>query len=490
MSYMKLKNLFSGKAQILASLGVLCCALTVSQTCFAQGDGYEILRETSKAFAYLAKNTTPAVVFIETNANSKEATKGWDFSDSPLDFFSDDFFKRFFGISPKDAPSRPKKEHVYGSGFIISKDGLIITNNHVVADAEKVIVTLQGDRKVTAKVIGTDPKTDVAVIKIEGNNFPFLSLGDSSALEVGEWVMAIGNPFGLEASVTVGVVSAKGRNQLHLTDFDDFIQTDAAINPGNSGGPLLNMNGKVVGMNTAIVSPGGGGYIGIGFAVPSNLIVPVVDQLIHTGKVIRGFLGVSLQPVDSDIATSFGLDRPEGALIAEVIDKSPADNAGLKSGDVILKYNGVAVLNITQFRNSVSLMSPGAKLNLLVYRDGKIVNINAVVGTQADKEGKVKDKDMGHPSEPLGLVVNELSNEFAQRFGYTNDQGVIVTKVTPGSLADQAGIKPGALIMEIDRKKISSVSEFENAVNQATKEKRILLLLKQNGATRYIALSF
>jgi serine protease Do len=449
-------------------------------------DGLEILRETSKAFASLAKNATPAVVFIETSSTSKKsaATKK-DFSDAPFDFFNDDFFNRFFGSPFSEGTPKPKKSRVYGTGFIVSKDGYILTNHHVVEDAEEVTVIMQGEQKHTAKVIGVDPKTDVAVIKIDGENFPFITLGDSTSLEVGEWVMAIGNPFGLEASVTVGVVSAKGRNQLHLTDFDDFIQTDAAINPGNSGGPLLNMDGQVIGMNTAIVSPGGGGYIGIGFAVPSSLITPVMKQLISTGKVTRGFLGISMQAVDSDLASSFGLEKPEGALIADIIKGSPAESAGLKSGDVILKYDGQPVKNIGQFRNDVALLKPGVKLNLVIYRDGKQLDRVVVVGTQSETS-----EEAAAVSDQLGIVVDKLTPELAQKYDYAPDEGVIVTKVSSGSLAEKAGIKPGTLIIAVDRKKIGSVDDFKQAVESAMASKRILLLLKQGGTTRYLSLKF
>jgi serine protease Do len=486
----KSKFVFSCKRTFASPIYALICIsfLFLASPCTAvQPDGLGILRETSKAFASLAKKTTPAVVFIETSLDSSKSTKEkTPFGESPLEFFNDDFFNHFFG-SPFTEKPKAKKERAFGSGFIVSEDGYILTNNHLVKNAEVVTVTMQGERKFPAKIVGVDPKTDIAVIKIDMKNLPYVALGDSSSLEVGEWVMAIGNPFGLEASVTVGVVSAKGRSQLHLTDFEDFIQTDAAINPGNSGGPLLNMDGQVIGMNTAIVSPNGGGYIGIGFAVPSNMIMPIMNQLIKTGKVTRGFLGVALQQVDSDLASSFGLSTPDGALISEITKGSPAETAGLKSGDVILKYNNLPVANISQFRNSVSLMSPGTNLSLSVYRDGKMILIPIQVGTQSEKLEKQKQTI---PSEQLGLVVEELTNELAKRYGSESDRGIIVTKVLSGSLGEQAGIKPGAQIIAIDRNKITSIDDFNKGVAKAMESKRILLLVKQGGATRYVALKF
>lgn len=485
---MKSAFIFSCRRIVASSfiaIGCMASVCTPSSCYAAQQDGLEILRETSKAFASLAKKTTPAVVYIETSLSpSKE---GGNLLENPLDFFNDDFFNRFFGGSVPENKPKAKKEHAFGSGFIVSADGYVLTNHHLVKDAESVTVTLQGDRKLPAKIIGVDPKTDIAVIKVDAKDLPYAVLGDSSSLEVGEWVMAIGNPFGLEASVTVGVVSAKDRSQLHLTDFEDFIQTDAAINPGNSGGPLLNMDGKVIGMNTAIVSPGGGGYVGIGFAVPSNMIKPIMGQLIKTGKVTRGFLGIALQQIDGDLASSFGLSKPEGALISDITKGSPAESAGLKSGDVILKYNDSPVVNISQFRNKVSLMSPGTNLQLSVYRDGKMILIPVQVGMQSDKPEKVKQ---AIPAEHLGLTVQDVTPELAKRYGYESDQGVIVTKVQPGSLGDQSGIKPGALIIAIDRKKVASTDDFEQGVLAAIKSKRILLLVKQGAATRYIALKF
>lgn len=442
-----------------------------------------LLKETSKGIGQIAKKSTPAVVFIESEIPFEFARGKGD----PLDLFRDDFFNRFFGFSAPDLPGRKNRSEVAkGSGFFVSVDGYILTNNHVVEKASKVTVTLSGGKKIEAKIVGRDPKSDVAVIKVEGSGYSFLELGDSDAIDVGEWVIAIGNPFGLDASVTMGIVSAKGRNQLHITDFEDFIQTDAAINPGNSGGPLLDVEGKVIGINTAIVS-GSGGCMGVGFAVPSNMAKNVMDQLIAKGEVTRGFLGITMQPIDEDLAASFNLSKAEGALAAEISKGSPAELAGLKQGDIIIAYNNTPVKNISSFRNAVSQMAPGTAIKLTVNRDGKEIVLNATIGSYPEAEEQVLSSNT---SSKLGFEVEALTPEVASRFGYSDEKGVVVVKVEPGSLADNAGIKPGALIVAINRKNITSVGEFDKAINEAASNKRVLLLVKQGPYVRFVSLKF
>jgi serine protease Do len=441
-----------------------------------------LLKETSKGISMIAKKSIPAVVFIESEI-PYDISRGDGIN--PFDFFKDDFFNKFFGMpSPEINPKKNKKEVAKGSGFLISKDGYIITNNHVVDGASKVTVTLNGGKKIEAKIIGQDPKSDVAVIKIDGKNYPFLELGDSDDIEIGEWVIAIGNPFGLDASVTVGVVSAKGRNQLHITDFEDFIQTDAAINPGNSGGPLIDVDGRVIGINTAIVS-GSGGYMGVGFAVPSYMVKSIVKQLIENGEVIRGYLGVTMQQVDEDLAASFNLNSLDGALAAEVAKDSPAEKAGLKQGDIILKYNNIEIKNLSAFRNAVSQMAPGSMIELYVNRDGKEIILKAQVGNYpAENKVSLKEEKVSQ----LGLEVENLTPELASRLGFSQEYGVVVTRVYSDSVAEKAGIKPGALIVAIDKKNVSNVSEYEKAIKEALPNKRILLLIKQGPYVRFISL--
>jgi serine protease Do len=378
----------------------------------------------SKSFTAVAKKSIPAVVFIKTQSTSNEQDEYGPYQ-NPFDQFGDDFFQRFFGMPPKGQPRSPQISQ--GSGFFVSPDGYIMTNAHVVKGADKISVVLDDEREMDATLIGSDPHTDIAIIKIEGKGFPYLELGNSDKMEIGEWVVAIGSPFQLEASLTVGVVSAKGRQNLRITDLEDFIQTDAAINPGNSGGPLLNLDSEVIGINTAIVSRSGG-YMGIGFAIPSNMAKNIMNQIMDKGIVTRGFLGVSLQPVDKDIADAFNLEKPEGALVSEVVKNSPADQAGLKQGDIILEYNNIPVKSLGSFRNDISLMSPGTKLDLKVNRKGQILMIPVTLGSASDNLAS-----SGGVVQKLGIEVDNLSPELRNQLGYsTGEEGVVITKVKPG----------------------------------------------------------
>ncbi|MDR3624693.1 MAG: Do family serine endopeptidase [Chlamydiales bacterium] len=462
-----------------------CLSFVTPSLCIAESlPPINYLKETSKAISKIAKQSVSAVVFIESEMPSSSKGRG----EGEIDLFRDDFFNKFFGMpSPHMRPKKSSPDIVRGSGFLVSKDGYILTNNHVVEDAEKISVTLYGGKKVEAKLIGNDPKSDLAVIRIEGDSYPFLTLGDSDQVDIGEIVMAIGNPFGLDATVTLGVVSAKGRNDLHLTDFEDFIQTDAAINPGNSGGPLIDADGNVIGINTAIVSgSSNGGSMGIGFAVPSSMAQRIMDQLIKTGEVVRGYLGVSMQPVDENLAASFKLAKPQGALAAEVVKDSPAEKAGLKQGDIIVAFNDNPVDNISAFRNSVSMMAPGTKLKLKIIRDGKEEFITITIGSYPEAE-KLASKEI---TSKLGFSVEELTSDLSSRLGYTAEKGVVVTKVIPGSLAELAGIKAGSLIISVDRKEVASVGEFEKAMKESYPNHRVLLLVKQGPYVRFVSLKF
>ena len=350
------------------------------------------------------------------------------------------------------------------------------------ANSSKVNVTLNSGKKVVATIVGNDPKTDLAVIKIDEKNLSYLKFGNSDTLEVGDWTSAIGNPFGLQASVTVGVVSAKGRNQLNINDFEDFIQSDAAINPGNSGGPLLNIDGDVIGINTAIVS-GTGGYMGIGFAIPSKMASNVVNQLIKNGSVTRGFLGVTMQPIDEELASFYKLDKPQGALITDIVKGSPADIAGIKVEDIIVAYNNTPVENLSSFRNAVSMMTPGAPLNLKINRDGKILNIKVKVTTApGEVAGPV------NLSEKLGYQVQSLTPEIAQQLGYVTEKGVVISRVQPETPADEAALRPGNLIVAVNRKKVTTVEEYNQEIENTTKDGRVLLMVRQGEAVRFIAL--
>ncbi len=441
--------------------------------------------QTSKAFSTVAKQAMPAVVFIKVQSAGSEMDEyGNPYGQqNPFDYYGDDFFNRFFGMPYRGQPQKPAPQLSQGSGFFVSADGYVMTNAHVIKGADKISVVMNDGRELDATLVGADPHTDVAVVKVEGKDFPFLNLGDSEEMDIGEWVVAIGSPFQLEASLTVGVISAKGRQNLRITDLEDFIQTDAAINPGNSGGPLLNLQSEVIGINTAIVSRSGG-YMGIGFAIPSNMAKQIKDQIIDKGSVTRGFLGVSLQPVDKDIADAFNLSKAEGALVSEVVKDSPADKAGLKQGDIILEYNKTTVKTLQSFRNEISLMGPGTALNLKVNRKGQLVSVPVTLGTAADTLATA-----GGIVQKLGMEVDALTPELAKQLGYVKgEEGVVIVKIKPGSPAAQAGMRPGFLIQAVNHKKVTTVDEFNAAMNSLETKNRVLMLVRQGNMTRFYSI--
>ncbi|WP_456432141.1 DegQ family serine endoprotease [Thermosulfuriphilus sp.] len=449
----------------------------------AQSRDIQVLQQISRAFAAVVHKAAPAVVFVQVERIVEQrgpafGPEPFPFED-PFHFFGPDFFERFFG----QRFPRKFRQMGAGSGFIVSPDGYILTNNHVVGKADKITVKLADGRQFRAKVVGTDPQSDIAVIKIDADNLPILPLGDSDKIEVGEWVLAIGNPFGLTQTVTVGIVSAKGRSGIGITDYEDFIQTDAAINPGNSGGPLVNLKGEAIGINTAIFSRSGG-YMGIGFAIPANMARIIMDQLIKTGKVTRGWLGIVIQDLNEDLARSFGLKEPEGALVTEVAKESPAAKAGLKSGDVIVSFNGRKVKNVAELRNQVALTSPGTKATITVIRDGRLRKLRVVIGEQPKRFGFPTRNEL---LEKLGFSVRNLTPDLAKELGYKPGQGVVVDEVLPGSPAALAGIRPGHLIEEVNRKKVHNLKEFLEALS-AGRSNQILLLVRDHGYSRYVLL--
>jgi serine protease Do len=447
----------------------------------------DTLRQMGKAFAKISEKVSPAVVGIKASQTITQQMLDWPFSDP----FDDDFFERFFGRpSPRQRQRSPQtrkfQQLAQGTGFIVSSDGYILTANHLVGDAEKVMVKEGNNQEVEAKVIGTDPASDVAVIKIEGKNLPFLELADSDKLEVGEWVLAIGNPFGLSHSVTAGIVSAKGRSGFRLAEYEDYIQTDAAINPGNSGGPLLNLDGKVVGINTAIVTGhlAYRGNIGIGFAIPINMAKSIYKQLIETGKVVRGFLGVGIQDLT---APFFGLKQDtKGVLVPEVNKDSAAEKAGLKPGDVIIELNGKPVETAKELQSRVAALKPDTDVELTVLRDGKREILTAKLGERPAKEQVAKGGS--ETLEKLGLVVQNLTSDLAEQYGYEGLTGVIVTQVESGSIAELAGITPGALILEVNKKPVENIKSFKQAIEDAAKEDAVLLRVKQGQAVAFVVL--
>lgn len=461
--------------------------------------GIENLRQTGKAFAAVARTVSPSVVFIEVEATLDERQSQGFGPFGPGAPFDEDFFRRFFGQPGPgnpggQAPPRERRAQGQGSGFVFaSKDGLledktyILTNSHVVQDAEKITVKFKDGRTFEAQVTGTDPKSDVAVIELDEGGLPALKLADSAKLEVGEWVVALGNPFGLSHTLTAGVVSATGRTALGINDYEDFIQTDAAINPGNSGGPLVNLDGEVVGINTAIFSRSGG-YMGVGFAIPSNLARGIADQLIESGEVTRGYIGIVIQDLTPDLAESFDIESAKGIVVAQVSDGSPADAAGLEQGDVILTMNGEAVKTVGTFRNRVAATPPGTKVKLTVLRNGKQKTLTLEIGRLTD-EAVAAIGGTGSAVE-LGLTVQTITPELAQQLEAEPGKGVAVTNVKPGSIAARAGIRPGAVILQVDRKAVDSAEAFEKAVRASQDDKKVLLLVSRGGMASFLVLSW
>ena len=374
-----------------------------------------------------------------------------------------------------------------GSGVIVSPDGYIITNHHVIDGARELTVTLPDKREFKGKVIGTDPKTDLALIKVDAQGLPSVPWGDSAKLQVGEYVLAVGNPFGLNSTVTLGIVSALGRGRMGITQYEDFIQTDAAINPGNSGGALVNARGELIGINTAIFSRTGG-YQGVGFAVPASMAQPVYDSLVKTGKVVRGYLGVGIQEVTQDLAKLFGLKQTQGALVSDVNEGSPAEQAGIKQGDIIIGYQGSLVQDAVALQRAVTRTPVGTKATAKVVRNGHEMDLTVTIGEQPDST-KIARADQGSSEHPLaGVAVQELDRQTAHELGLTKKtQGVVVMDVEPDSLASQAGLMPGDVIREINKQPVKSVKDYEKIMSSLKKDQQALLLINRQGASLFLS---
>ena len=425
---------------------------------------------TTGSFAKLAEAVKPAVINVSSQSKAGGRTQ-------LEEHFGEEFYKRFFGNAPERMPRRG-----LGSGVIIDPSGIALTNAHVVDGATSIEVVTVDGAKHKAKVVGLDKKTDLAVLQLEGNAkpFPFVALGNSDEAQVGDWVIAVGSPFGLQATVTSGIISAKAR-QIGAGPYDEFIQTDAAINPGNSGGPLLNMRGEVVGINTAIVRGGSG----IGFAIPSNLAKRVASELRTSGKVTRGWLGVSLQPLTSDLATSFGVKDAKGALVSDVSADSPAARAGMKSGDVVLEFNGKKVEDPSALARAVGVAKPGETAKLTVWRDRQQQTIEIKLG-ELPGERAVASAD-GAGKSGLGLTVQPVTPEVARQLDLKNPSGVVVTRVEPSGPAAEAGLQRGDVIVEVDRKPVKSLEDFEKLTQSANKQ--LLMRVQREGSVMYIALA-
>ncbi len=476
--------------QLSITATVLLCffLLTTAPAPAETDDDIALLSSSAKAFSSVVKKAGPAVVYVSV----EKAANSFAHQGQP-EMFNDPFFQRFFGKQfqqPKQ-PQSPFKQHGAGSGFIISENGLILTNNHVVEGADSIRIRLADKREFPASVIGTDPQSDVALIKIDGTGLPTLPMGDSDKLEVGEWVIAIGSPFELSQTVTVGVVSAKGRSRMGINDYENFIQTDAAINPGNSGGPLLNIYGEVIGINTALFSRSGG-YMGIGFAIPINMARSIENQLRTTGTVIRGWLGVMIQDVDRDLAQSFGLDKAEGILVSQVSANSPAQKAGLKEGDIILSMNNGKLTDVTDLRNRIAMIVPDNSVTFDIIRDGQRKTIKVVIGEQPSDFSEVtrlhQKKNNPATLGRMGLSLQELTRQLAEQFGYEKGQGVIITRVEPNSPADKVGLQAGQLIEEVDKVRVRTIAELKKAIKKARNPKQILLRVRAGDFSKYLVI--
>jgi serine protease Do len=430
------------------------------------------------SFAELAKKVGPAVVNISTVKRVK-GVEGMGQFKQPFgreDPF-EEFFKKFFG----DQMPREFKQRSMGSGFFIDPDGDIITNNHVVASADKIEVRLSDNKTYEAEIVGRDPKTDLALIRVKGKgSFPYLELGDSDSINVGDWVVAVGNPFGLENTVTAGIISAKQRN-IGAGPYDDFLQTDASINPGNSGGPLLNLEGEVIGINTAIVATGQG----IGFAIPANLAKNIVSQLKNKGKVVRGWLGVMIQKITPELMKSFSLKEERGALVADLTPNGPADKAGIKRGDVIIEFNGKQMGEWAELPQIVASTEVGKAVPVKVIREGKEKTVQVTIG-ELEEEGTPSESQETPKEDRLGMTVEELSPELADRMDLKGEQGIVIASVDAGGPAAEAGLRSGDLIKEIQREPVTTVETYRRLVRNLGTSGNVLFLIKRGGNTFYV----
>ncbi|MGH7909133.1 MAG: DegQ family serine endoprotease, partial [Thermodesulfobacteriota bacterium] len=425
------------------------------------------------------KRLKPSVVNISATSVMGKGTSPSPFRGGQQDPF-EEFFKRFFG----DLPQREFRQRGLGSGFVLTEDGYIVTNNHVVEKATDIDVILEDGEKYDAKVIGKDPKTDVALLKINPKHkLPAVSLGDSDKLEIGDWVIAVGNPFGLGHTVTVGIVSAKGRS-LGLGAYDDFIQTDAAINPGNSGGPLFNLQGQVVGVNTAIIAGGQG----IGFAIPIDLAKNIINQLKDTGKVVRGWLGVLVQQITPEIAEGLKLPEPKGALVSDVTPGGPAAKAGIQRQDIITQFNGQAINEMQELPKLVAATPPGKEVQLTYLRNGKEKNARLKVAEQPEEIAKSGTPGGEEVEQNLGLVVQEVNPQIQRRLRIEDSEGVIITNVDSGGPAQEAGLRVGDLILEINKKQIRNLDDYRKVIDSIKNGETALLLVKRGKNTIYSAL--
>lgn len=443
-------------------------------------ESVDFLTKTGRAMAEVAEAVLPSVVNISTIKTEKIADRSFN------PYYDDPLFRRFFGdrFRGQQAP-RERKSRSLGSGVIVSSEGYILTNTHVVKNADKIKVVLADKREFVGKIIGNDQKTELSVIKIDAENLSPIDVGNSDDLRVGELVFAIGNPFGLRQTITMGIVSAVGRANVGIAEYEDFIQTDVAINPGNSGGALVNVRGELVGINTAIFSTTGGSQ-GIGFSIPSNMAKVVMSSLIETGKVIRGWLGVSVQPITPELARQFQLEKDFGTLVAEVIEGSPAEEAGLMRGDVIVEFNGRQVDEPYHLRNIVAGTLPGETIEMKVIRDGDVETLMVTIG---ELPSESQETPTVHKSALMGVSVQNLSPEIYRQLNLPEKiRGVVITDIESGSPAETS-LVPGDVILEINRNAIKDVDTYEEIVSKLKPEQDLLLLVYRRGSTIFITIN-
>ncbi len=479
------------------AISVLCATTTTAQTADQPSLTPEITapaRALGAAYAAVAKQISPAVVSVSSEKMVKQRRQELPFP------FGDEFLRHFFGnqFGLQDQQRKPRvPEHGLGSGIIIDKQGHVLTNYHVVRNVDVLKIIMADRRSFDAKVVGTDPKTDIAIIQLKGPvpaDWPLAALGDSDALSVGDLVLAVGAPFGLTQTVTSGIISATGRANVGIADFEDFLQTDAAINPGNSGGPLVNMRGEVIGVNTAIATSVGQ-YSGVGFSIPSKMVKRIMPVLLKGGTVKRGMLGIGVQDLTPELARQFQVPipqtggEPKGALVTQVSPNSPAEKAGLKTGDIVVRYQGKPVDGSQQLRNLTADTAPGSQVDVTVLRGGKEQTFKPTVGQLSAP--RAEPKQGAHPRgsvSGLGLLVEPLTPDVARQLGYQGQTGVLVAGVEDGGLAAEAGIREGDLITEVNRQKVTGVNDLEQALAKADLKTGVLLLIRHGDASLYVVL--
>jgi serine protease Do len=441
-------------------------------------------------FAPMVKGVLPDVVNISTSKVIRGSDQSSDQQDDLPPFFQQFFGQQFPGMNPGDRAPRPRdrRENSLGSGVIVSPEGYILTNNHVIDGATEVRVTLADKRQLPAKVVGTDPKTDIAVLKVEGSNFPAITIGDSSKVEIGDYALAIGDPFGVGQTVTMGIISALNRGNLGIEDYEDFIQTDAPINPGNSGGALVNDRGELIGINTAILSGGSGGNQGIGFAVPVNMARQVMSQILDHGKVTRAYLGIMVQDVTPPIAKAMGLKDMQGVLVGDVSPSGPAKKSGLQRGDVILELNGKSMTDSRMLRNAISMMKPDSTVKLKLLRNGNPTDATVTLGELPTTPEQAKAEEGSAQGALEGVTLQNLDLDTAKQLGLpASTSGVVVTDISPSSPVAMSGLRRGDVIQEVNHQPVKNVAQAEDAIRKAGSN--VLLLVNRQGNTMFIGVA-